>query len=158
MLQEIEKFLIKNQNVDPSTFLGRQKHDKKQWSEQYHQKQIALQGKFTFPVATPLDNPENKPLNEISLMRIEKVTFAYPSKPDVFIFREPIDFDVTCATRCGVMGPNGAGKSTMLKILVDQNIPTTGKLYKHPKFTLAYFGQYSTHEVSQISSQTHAQR
>jgi ATPase subunit of ABC transporter with duplicated ATPase domains len=29
--EEIEKFLIKNQNVDPSTFLGRQKHDKKQY-------------------------------------------------------------------------------------------------------------------------------
>jgi ATPase subunit of ABC transporter with duplicated ATPase domains len=66
-------------------------------------------------------------------------------QPDVFIFKEPIDFDVTCATRCGVMGPNGAGKSTMLKILVEQNIPTTGKLYKHPKFVMAYFGQYSTH-------------
>jgi ATP-binding cassette subfamily F protein 3 len=145
--EEIEKFLIKNQNVDPSTFLGRQKHDKKQWSEQYHQKQIALQGKFTFPVATPLDNPENKKADEISLMRIEQVTFAYPSKPDVFIFKEPIDFDVTCATRCGVMGPNGAGKSTMLKILVEQNIPTTGKLYKHPNFVMAYFGQYSTHEL-----------
>jgi len=145
--EEIEKFLIKNQNVDPSTFLGRQKHDKKQWSEQYQQKQIALQGKFTFPAATPLENPENKPADQISLMRIEKVTFAYPSKPDVFIFKEPIDFDVTCATRCGVMGPNGAGKSTMLKILVEQNIPTTGRLYKHPKFNLAYFGQYSTHEL-----------
>jgi len=145
--EEIEKFLIKNQNVDPSTFLGRQKHDKKQWSEQYHQKQIALQGKFTFPVATPLENPEGKKPDEISLMRIEKVTFAYPSKPDVFIFKEPIDFDVTCATRCGVMGPNGAGKSTMLKILVEQNIPTTGKLYKHPNFVMAYFGQYSTHEL-----------
>lgn len=145
--EEIEKFLIKNQNVDPSTFLGRQKHDKKQWSEQYQQKQIALQGKFTFPAATPLENPENKPADQISLMRIENVTFAYPSKPDVFIFREPINFDVTCATRCGVMGPNGAGKSTMLKILVEQNIPTTGRLYKHPKFNLAYFGQYSTHEL-----------
>jgi len=145
--EEIEKFLQKNQNVDPSTFLGRQKHDKKQWLEQYQQKQIALQGKFTFPVATPLDNPEGKPSNEISLLRIENVTFAYPSKPDVFIFREPINFDVTCATRCGVMGPNGAGKSTMLKMLVKQNIPTTGSLYEHPNFVMAYFGQYSTHEL-----------
>jgi ATPase subunit of ABC transporter with duplicated ATPase domains len=145
--EEIEKFLIKNQNVDPSTFLGRQKHDKKQWSEQYHAKQIALQGKFTFPTATPLENPEGKKPEEISLMRIENVTFAYPSKPDVYIFKEPINFDVTCATRCGVMGPNGAGKSTMLKMLVGQNIPTTGNVYKHPNFVMAYFGQYSTHEL-----------
>jgi ATP-binding cassette subfamily F protein 3 len=146
--EEIEKFLIKNQNVDPSTFLGRQKHDKKQWSEQYHAKQIALQGKFTFPVATPLDNPENKPADQISLMRLEHVTFAYPSKPDVKILID-ISFDVTCATRCGVMGPNGAGKSTMLKILVGQNklLEGQGTFYQHPKFNLAYFGQYSTHEL-----------
>lgn len=146
--EEIEKFLIKHQNVDPSTFIGRQKHDKKQWSEQYHAKQIALQGKFTFPAATPLDNPEGKKPEEISLLRVEKVRFSYKPETGVFIFNDPIDFDVTAATRCGVMGPNGAGKSTLLKILTEQHKPTDGNLYKHPKFTLAYFGQYSTHELN----------
>lgn len=145
--EEIEKFLIKNQNVDPSTFLGRQKHDKKQWSDNYHQKMIALQGKFTFPAATPLENPENLPANDISLLRVEKVRFSYKPETNVFIFNDPIDFNVTCATRCGVMGPNGAGKSTLLKILTKQHQPTAGKLYEHPKFNLAYFGQYSTHEL-----------
>lgn len=145
--EEIEKFLIKNQNVDPSTFLGRQKHDKKQWSEQYHQKQIALAGKFTFPAATPLENPENLPLSDISLLRIEDVRFSYKPETGVFIFNDPINFNVTASFRCGVMGPNGAGKSTLLKMLTEQHHPTSGKLIKHPKFTLAYFGQYSTHEL-----------
>jgi len=140
--------LIKNQNVDPSTFLGRQKHDKKQWSEQYHQKQIALQGKFTFPAAVPLENPEGKAPADISLLRVEQVRFSYKPETNVFIFNDPIDFNVTAATRCGVMGPNGAGKSTLLKILTEQHQPTSGKLYKHPNFTLAYFGQYSTHELN----------
>lgn len=145
--EEIEKFLAKNQNVDPSTFLGRQKHDKKQWSEQYHQKQIALQGKFTFPAPTALENPENKPLNEISLLRVEDVRFSYKPEQGVFIFNDPINFNVTASTRCGVMGPNGAGKSTLLKILTEQHKPTSGNLYKHPNFVMAYFGQYSTHEL-----------
>jgi ATPase subunit of ABC transporter with duplicated ATPase domains len=145
--EEIEKFLVKNQNVDPSTFLGRQKHDKKQWSDQYHQKQIALQGKFTFPAAVPLENPEKLPLNDISLLRVENVRFSYKPETNVFIFNDPISFNVTASTRCGVMGPNGAGKSTLLKILTEQHFPTDGTLYKHPKFTLAYFGQYSTHEL-----------
>lgn len=35
----------------------------------------------------------------------------------------------------------------MLKILVKQNIPSSGRLYEHPKFNMAYFGQYSTHEL-----------
>jgi ATPase subunit of ABC transporter with duplicated ATPase domains len=145
--EEIEKFLLKNQNVDPSTFLGRQKHDKKQWSEQYHAKQIALQGKFTFPAAVPLANPENLPLTDISLLRVEQVRFSYKPETNVFIFNDPIDFNVTASTRCGVMGPNGAGKSTLLKILTEQHQPTGGKLYKHPNFVMAYFGQYSTHEL-----------
>jgi len=145
--EDIEKFLQKNQNVDPSTFLGRQKHDKKEWSEQYQQKQVALAGKFTFPAATELANPENKPKDEISLLAVKQVRFSYKPETNVFIFNDPIDFNVTASTRCGVMGPNGAGKSTLLKILTEQHKPTSGELYKHPNFTLAYFGQYSTHEL-----------
>jgi ATP-binding cassette subfamily F protein 3 len=145
--EDIEKFLIKHQNVDPSTFLGKQRFEKKQWSEQYQQKQIALQGKFTFPAAVPLENPEKKAPQDISLLRVEKVRFSYKPEQGVFIFNDPIDFNVTAATRCGVMGPNGAGKSTLLKILTEQHKPTEGNLYKHPNFTLAYFGQYSTHEL-----------
>jgi ATPase subunit of ABC transporter with duplicated ATPase domains len=144
---EIEKFLAKNQNVDPSTFLGRQKHDKKQWQEQYMAKQVALAGKFTFPVATPLANPENLPLDQISLIRVEKVRFSYKPESGVFIFNDPIDFNVTANFRCGVMGPNGAGKSTLLKMLTKVHKPTEGSLYEHPNFVLAYFGQYSTHEL-----------
>jgi ATPase subunit of ABC transporter with duplicated ATPase domains len=146
--EEIEKFLIKNQNVDPSTFLGRQKHDKKQWSDQYHQKQIALQGKFTFPAAVALENPENKPLADISLLRVENLRFSYKPETNVYIFNDPIEFNVTASTRTGVMGPNGAGKSTLLKILTEQHQPTSGTLYKHPNFVMAYFGQYSTHELN----------
>jgi len=145
--EEIEKFLIKNQNVDPSTFLGRQKHDKKQWSEQYHAKQIALAGKFTFPAPVELANPEKLPPSDISLLRVDQVRFSYKPETGVFIFNDPIDFNVTAATRCGVMGPNGAGKSTLLKILTEQHQPTSGKLHKHPNFVMAYFGQYSTHEL-----------
>jgi len=145
--EEIEKFLQRNVNVDPSTFLGRQKFEKKQWSEQYHAKQVALAGKFTFPAATPLDNPENLPAEEISLLKIEKVRFSYKPETNVYIFNDPIDFNVTASTRCGVMGPNGAGKSTLLKLLTKIHKPTEGQLLEHPNFKLAYFGQYSTHEL-----------
>jgi ATPase subunit of ABC transporter with duplicated ATPase domains len=145
--EDIEKFLQKNQNVDPSTFLGRQKHDKKEWSEQYQAKQVALAGKFTFPSATPLENPENLPPSDISLLAVKQVRFSYKPETNVYIFNDPIDFNVTASTRCGVMGPNGAGKSTLLKLLTEQHKPTSGELYKHPNFHLAYFGQYSTHEL-----------
>ena len=82
--------------------------DLQQWSEQYHQKQIALQGKFTFPAAVPLENPEGLAPGDISLIHAIDVRFSYKPETNVFIFNDPISFNVTAATRCGVMGPNGA--------------------------------------------------
>jgi ATPase subunit of ABC transporter with duplicated ATPase domains len=152
---EIEKFLQKNQNVDPSTQLGRSKHDKQVWSQNYHQKLIALAGKFTFPSAVPLSNTEvdaeGKAIaaDDISLFKMDNLRFSYnPAAPNpVFIFNDPISFNCTATTRVGVMGPNGAGKSTFLKLLTHKLTPTTGTVTDHPNFTLAYFGQHSTAEL-----------
>jgi hypothetical protein len=105
---EIEKFLLKNRNADPSTMLGRQKADKQEWQRNYLARQVALQGKFTFPVATPLDNKDNLPLDDIKLIDLQNLTFSYnPNVEDpIYIFKQPISFTVTASTRCGVMGPN----------------------------------------------------
>lgn len=151
---EIEKFLQKNVNVDPSTMLGKQKHEKKMWSDSYYQKQVALAGKFTFPASTPLSNDvmdsEGKPLpaDQISLINLQNVRFSYDVATGHFIFNDPISFNVTASTRCGVMGPNGAGKSTLLKLLTHKLTPTDGTVVHHPAFTLAYFGQHSTAELN----------
>jgi ATPase subunit of ABC transporter with duplicated ATPase domains len=144
---EIEKFLQKNVNVDPSTMLGKQKHEKKLWSEKYYQHQVALAGKFTFPTPTPLSNPEGLPLEEISLINLQNLRFSYNPAEGHYIFNDPIDFNVKASTRCGVMGPNGAGKSTLLKLLTHKLTPTSGTVTDHPNFTLAYFGQHSTAEL-----------
>lgn len=152
---EIEKFLQKNPNADPSTLLGKQKKEKQEWSQNYHAKQVALAGKFTFPTATPLENKEMgadgqlvKP-EDISLINLQNVRFSYNPKVEhpIFIFNTPISFNVTASTRVGVMGPNGAGKSTFLKLLTHKLTPTEGSVTWHPKFTLAYFGQHSTAEL-----------
>jgi len=54
--EEVEKFLEKNKNTDPSTPIGRIRHDKKEWSNQYYEKLIAMAGKFTFPSPAPLQS------------------------------------------------------------------------------------------------------
>jgi len=144
---EIEKFLQKNVNVDPSTMLGKQKHEKKMWSDKYYQHQVALAGKFTFPAPVALSNAENVPLDEISLINLQKLRFSYNPAEGQFIFNDHIDFNVKASTRCGVMGPNGAGKSTLLKLLTHKLTPTEGTVTDHPNFTLAYFGQHSTAEL-----------
>jgi hypothetical protein len=78
--------------VDPSTFLGRQKQDKKDWSDQYQQKQVAMAGKFTFPTATPLSNTEKDengnplPAEQISLINLKNVRFSYDHTTGCWIF------------------------------------------------------------------------
>jgi len=144
---EIEKFLQKNVNVDPSTMLGKQKHEKKLWSDKYYQHQVALAGKFTFPAPVALSNAENLPLDDISLINLQNLRFSYNPAEGHYIFADPIDFNVKASTRCGVMGPNGAGKSTLLKLLTHKLTPTSGTVTHHPNFQLAYFGQHSTAEL-----------
>jgi len=150
---DIEKFLQKNLNADPSTPLGRERYDKKAWSDDYFRKQTAMAGKFTFPAPVALENKEvdaeGNPIaaDNISLINLQNVRFSYDATTGHFIFNDPISFNVTATTRVGVMGPNGAGKSTLLKLLTHKLVPTEGSVVHHPKFTLAYFGQHSTAEL-----------
>jgi len=152
--EEVDKFLEKNRNADPSTPIGRMKYDKKIWQDKYLQHQVAMAGKFTFPLSTPLENnvmgEDGKPLNpdDISLINLKNVRFSYNVATGVFIFNDHINFNVTASTRCGVMGPNGAGKSTLLKLLTGKLTPTEGTVTPHPNYKLAYFGQHSTAELN----------
>jgi ATPase subunit of ABC transporter with duplicated ATPase domains len=151
--EEVDKFLEKNRNADPSTPIGRMKHDKKLWQDKYLAHQVAMAGKFTFPQATPLDEQlgeDGKPLapDDISLINLKNVRFSYNVATGVFIFNDHINFNVTASTRCGVMGPNGAGKSTLLKLLTGKLKPTEGTVTPHPNYKLAYFGQHSTAELN----------
>jgi ATPase subunit of ABC transporter with duplicated ATPase domains len=147
--EEIEKFLKKNKDASPSTLIGRQVIDKRAWNKAYHEKQVALQTKFTFPPIAPLAQPEGQelPPDQISLINLQDVRFSYNPAAGHFIFNDPISFNVLASTRVGVMGPNGAGKSTLLKLLTKKLIPTEGKVDQHPSFKLAYFGQHSTAEL-----------
>lgn len=141
--EDIDKFLAQNRNADPSTQLGRYVHDKKAWQNAYMQKQVALAGKFTFPVPVQL-NPDDVPV-----IAMKDVRFSYDATKEspVFIFDQPISFTVEKNTRLAVLGPNGAGKSTWLKLMTKKLIPTQGTVDHHPDFLMAYFGQHSTAEL-----------
>jgi len=159
---EIEKFLRKHQNTDPSTPLGRQVLDKRAWSKTYHEKLVALSTKFTFPAPVVLADPNAAPVDpaaapaspapapvqeDISLINLQNVRFSYNPATNHYIFNDPISFNVKTSTRVGLMGPNGAGKSTLLKLLTHKLKATEGTVDHHPKFQLAYFGQHSTAEL-----------
>jgi len=147
---EIEKFIQMNRNVDPSTPKAKEKAEKMAWRDAYQAKMVLYMGKFTFPDAVALapnpGDPEDP--KDISLIKIDNVRFSYDEKKGLpFIFDEPINLDVTCSTRMGVMGPNGAGKSTLLKLLTKRLFPVSGTVTQHPTATIAYFAQHHTAEL-----------
>lgn len=69
-------------------------------------------------------------------IRLDKVTFSYPSKP---IFRS-----ASCQIQegCyGVIGPNGSGKTTLLKLILGELKPDSGFLLRDKTLTAAYMAQ-----------------
>lgn len=69
-------------------------------------------------------------------LRLDKVTFSYPSKP---IFQE-----VSCEIQegCyGVIGPNGSGKTTLLKLILGELKPDSGFIGRDKHQTVAYMAQ-----------------
>jgi len=149
--KEVETFINRNRNPDPSTPIGRRVHDMKVWQDAYHAKLVQMAGKFTFPSPTPLPPAPGEVANadgSVSLIKLDKVRFSYNAAAGLpFIFDTPISFEVTTNSRVGIMGPNGAGKSTLLKLLTKKIVPTEGTFTEHPNFILAYFGQHSTAEL-----------
>jgi len=107
------------------------------------QRQVLLAGKFTFPDPVPLkgESKDTAP-EDISLIDVQNVTFTYKESTGIWIFKEPINFNVKFSSRVGVMGPNGAGKSTLLKLITNKLTPTTGQIPRHETAVVAYFAQH----------------
>ena len=69
-------------------------------------------------------------------LRLDKVTFSYPSKP---ILQE-----VSCEVQegCyGVIGPNGSGKTTLLKLILGELAPDAGFVVRDKRLSRAYMAQ-----------------
>lgn len=145
--KEVDKFLMLNRNVDFSSPIAKEKAEKEAWLEAYQRKEVLLKGKFTFPLPRVLElppNPEPAPEGEVSLVNVKDVTFSYNINVEepFYIFEQPININITTATRMGVMGPNGAGKSTFLKLVTEKLFPISGEIVRHPTMEVAYFAQH----------------
>ncbi|EPN9967950.1 ABC transporter ATP-binding protein [Vibrio vulnificus] len=68
----------------------------------------------------------------------EKLQFSFDGKKIV----DDFSFNIMCGDRIALIGPNGCGKSTVLKLLLDQLKPESGRLHCGTKLEVAYFDQY----------------
>lgn len=93
------------------------------------------------------------------LISMEGVTFRYPQKsekdkrtpamtPTAVI--QDITLSISMGDRVGILGLNGAGKSTLVKLLVEEEKPTSGTLTTHPRLRLGYYSQAAVERLQQL--------
>ena len=60
-------------------------------------------------------------------IRFEKVSFSYPTRPAVPIFKS-LDFEIPQGTNVAIVGPSGGGKSTIGSLLLRFYSPSSGRI------------------------------
>jgi len=152
MAKSVDKFLARNLRVDPSSESYLEVKRKREWMDKYNKMMVLRAGQFTFPPPTEIapDNHQlgmDLPLDEVSVIKVDNVTFSYDAETLPFIFKSPISIDIKMSTRMGVQGPNGAGKSTFLKLLTGRLQPVTGTITTNKNATVGYFSQHHSAEM-----------
>merc|ERR1712093_953644 len=82
---------------------------------------------FTFPTPGPMEGVKSR---SKVVLRMNNVTYQYPTKDKPTIM--DVSLTVSQVSRVAVIGANGAGKSTAIKVLVGEQKPTDGSIWKAP--------------------------
>merc|ERR1712117_685845 len=80
---------------------------------------------------------------------MDNVTFQYPTKDKPTIF--DVNLTVSQVSR---VAANGAGKSTAIKVLVGEQKPTEGKIWKASGLRMAYVAQHAFHHLEKHMQET----
>merc|ERR1712232_244573 len=98
--------------------------------------------KFAFPEPGPMEGVKSR--SKI-VLRMNDVTFQYPTKDKPTIM--DVSLTVSQVSRVAVIGANGAGKSTAIKVLVGEQKPTEGSIWKAAGLRMAYVAQHAFHHL-----------
>merc|ERR1719487_231694 len=86
---------------------------------------------------------------------MNNVTYQYPTKDKPTIM--DVSLTVSQVSRVAVIGANGAGKSTAIKVLVGEQKPTEGAIWKAAGLRLAYVAQHAFHHLEKHMQSTPTQ-
>merc|ERR1712012_154720 len=105
--------------------------------------------KFVFPEPGAMEGVRSR---SKVILRMNNVTFTYPTKTKPTIM--DVSLQVSQVSRVAVIGANGAGKSTAIKVLVGEQLPTEGSIWKAAGLRLAYVAQHAFHHLEKHMQET----
>merc|ERR1712078_388651 len=107
---------------------------------------------FTFPTPGPMEGVKSR---SKVVLRMNNVTYQYPTKDKPTIM--DVSLTVSQVSRVAVIGANGAGKSTAIKVLVGEQTPSEGQIWKSAGLRMAYVAQHAFHHLEKHMQSTPTQ-
>merc|ERR1712013_553530 len=105
--------------------------------------------RFTFPEPGAMEGVKSR---SKVILRMNNVSFTYPTKDKPTIM--DVSLTVSQVSRVAVIGANGAGKSTAIKVLVGEQKPTEGSIWKAAGLLMAYVAQHAFHHLEKHMQET----
>jgi elongation factor 3 len=139
------------------TFKGIKGQTLTQFVEKYPEKKAYFElsnesMKFSFPLPGAMEGVKSR---SKVILRMNGVTFQYPTKDKPTIMN--VSLTVSQLSRVAVIGANGAGKSTAIKVLVGEQLPTDGAIWKAAGLRMAYVAQHAFHHLEKHIQETPSQ-
>merc|ERR1719145_566095 len=136
------------------TFKGVKGQTLTQFVEKYPEKKAYFElsnevMKFSFPEPGAMEGVKSR---SKVILRMNNVSFQYPTKDKPTII--DVNLTVSQVSRVAVIGANGAGKSTAIKVLVGEQKPTEGSIWKAAGLRMAYVAQHAFHHLEKHMQRT----
>merc|ERR1711976_834252 len=108
--------------------------------------------KFTFPTPGAMEGVKSR---SKTVLRMNNVTFQYPTKDKPTIM--DVSLTVSQVSRVAVIGANVAGNSTAIKVLVGEQKPSEGSIWKAAGLRMACVAQHAFHHLEKHMTKTPVQ-